>query len=109
MIENFIRSLEKRNKMEAGELIENLIRNKIDPNTFKKQLEARLARRQIVRNSFLKSGGVSEKDIDDQIQQIKIGEGKPEYNISEIFISSNMEHGMILERLHQGTHKMCCP
>ena len=91
MIENFIKSLEKRNKMKAGELIENLIRNKIDPNTFKKQLEARLAWRQIVRNSFLKSGGVSEKDIDDQIQQIKIGEGKPEYNISEIFISSNLQ------------------
>ena len=91
MIENVIKGLEKRNKMKAGELIENLIRNKIDPNTFKKQLEARLAWRQVVRKSFLKSGGVSEKDIDDQIQQIKIGEGKPEYNISEIFISSNME------------------
>ena len=91
MIENVIKGLEKRNKMKAGELIENLIKNKIDPNTFKKQLEARLAWRQIVRKSFLKSGGVSEKDIDDQIQQIKIGEGKPEYNISEIFISSNIE------------------
>ena len=91
MINNVIKGLEKRNKMKAGELIENLIRNKIDPNTFKKQLEARLAWRQIIRQSFLKSGGVSEKDIDDQIQQIKIGEGKPEYNISEIFISSNME------------------
>ena len=40
MIENVIKGLEKRNKMKAGELIENLIKNKIDPNTFKKQLEA---------------------------------------------------------------------
>ena len=86
MINNVIEGLEKRNKMKAGKLIENLIENKIDPNSFKKQLEARLAWRQIIRQSFLKSGGVSEKDIDDQIQQIKIGEGKPEYNISEIFI-----------------------
>ena len=90
MMETVIKGLERRNKMKAGELIENLRRNKIDPNTFKTQLEARLAWREIVRRSFLKSGGVSEKDIDDQIQQIKMGEGKPEYNISEIFISANI-------------------
>ena len=32
MINNLIKGLEKRNKMKAGELMENLIRNKIDPS-----------------------------------------------------------------------------
>ena len=86
-----ISTLEKRNNLAKGRMIEILRQRNIDPTTFERQLEANLAWRNIVRKFLAKTGGVDEEMIDDQIKLIKRNKGKPEYLISEIFIAVDGE------------------
>jgi peptidyl-prolyl cis-trans isomerase SurA len=105
-IEASIRDIEDRNKMSRGAMYAMLDQYKIDRGTLRLQLEADLAWRKLIGNQVRATVNIGDETIDDAIQRIEANKGKPEYLVSEIFISmsaakSVAETKQLAERLRQ--------
>ena len=86
-IGEFIGQVEKQNGMLKGNMAKLLNKNNMDTLTYERQVEAKIAWGQIIRNKLAKSGELDEENINAQIRLIQNHKGKPEYLVAEIFIS----------------------
>ena len=86
-IENALRSLEAKNKIEYGKF-ENFIRKQnISFEAIKKQLEAQILWGKLVSKEVRPKIVVTEREIDEKMEQISNGSGMSELLLSEITLS----------------------
>jgi len=105
-IGEFIGQVEKKNGMLKGNMAKLLNKNNMDTLTFERQVEAKIAWGQIIRNKLAKSGDLDEENINAQIRLIRNYKGRPEYLVAEIFISfdagrSYLKEQELVNRLYQ--------
>ena len=105
-IGEFIGQVEKQNGMLKGNMAKLLNKNNMDTLTYERQVEAKIAWGQIIRNKLAKSGELDEKNINAQIRLIRNYKGRPEYLVAEIFISfdagrSDLKEQQLVNRLYQ--------
>ena len=105
-IGEFIGQVEKRNQMLKGDMAKLLNKNNMDTLTYERQVEAKIAWGQIIRNKLAKSGELDEETINAQIRLIRNYKGRPEYLVAEIFISfdagrSDLKEQELVNRLYQ--------
>ena len=105
-IDNAIREIEERNKMNRGAMYALLDQNRIDRGTLRLQIEAEIAWRKMIMNQVRANVVISDEAVDDAIQRIEANKGQPEYLLNEIFISMGAgksvdETRQIAERLRQ--------
>ncbi len=105
-IDEFIGQVEKQNGMLKGNMAKLLNKNNMDTLTYERQIEAKIAWGQIIRNKLAKSGELDEENINAQIRLIRNYKGKPEYLVAEIFISfdagrSDLKEQELVNRLYQ--------
>ncbi|HIC58881.1 MAG TPA: hypothetical protein EYO71_02235 [Rhodospirillales bacterium] len=105
-ISEFIRQVEKQNGMLKGNMAKLLNKNNMDTLTYERQVEAKIAWGQIIRNKLAKSGELDEENINAQIRLIRNYKGRPEYLVAEIFISfdagrSDLKEQQLVNRLYQ--------
>ena len=105
-IGEFIGQVEKKNGMLKGNMAKLLNKNNMDTLTYERQVEAKIAWGQIIRNKLAKSGELDEENINAQIRLIRNYKGRPEYLVAEIFISfdagrSDLKEQELVNRLYQ--------
>ncbi|HIM20166.1 MAG TPA: hypothetical protein EYM28_06145 [Rhodospirillales bacterium] len=105
-IGEFIGQVEKQNGMLKGNMAKLLNKNNMDTLTYERQVEAKIAWGQIIRNKLAKSGELDEENINAQIRLIRNYKGRPEYLVAEIFISfdagrSDLKEQQLVNRLYQ--------
>ena len=105
-IGEFIGQVEKQNQMLKGDMAKLLNKNNMDTLTYERQVEAKIAWGQIIRNKLAKSGELDEENINAQIRLIRNYKGRPEYLVAEIFISfdagrSDLKEQELVNRLYQ--------
>ena len=105
-IGEFIGQVEKKNGMLKGNMAKLLNKNNMDTLTYERQVEAKIAWGQIIRNKLAKSGELDEENINAQIRLIRNYKGRPEYLVAEIFISfdagrSDLKEQQLVNRLYQ--------
>ena len=105
-IGEFIGQVEKQNQMLKGDMAKLLNKNDMDTITYERQVEAKIAWGQIIRNKLAKSGELDEENINAQIRLIRNYKGRPEYLVAEIFISfdagrSDLKEQELVNRLYQ--------
>ncbi len=86
-LQRAIRSVEQRNKLPPGGMINLLKSNRIDPSTFERQIESDLAWNSIVQLEARRRIHIDEETIQDAINLINANKGKPEYLAAEIFLA----------------------
>ncbi len=86
-LQRAIRSVEQRNKLLPGGMINLLKSNRIDPSTFERQIESDLAWNSIVQLEARRRIHIDEETIQDAINLINANKGKPEYLAAEIFLA----------------------
>lgn len=103
-IDETIRTIEERNKMNRGGMYALLDQYRIDRGTLRLQIESEIAWRKMISNKVRATINISDEAIDDAIQRIEANKGQPEYLLNEIFISMTSsvdETRQIAERLRQ--------
>jgi peptidyl-prolyl cis-trans isomerase SurA len=86
-IRDQIDSIEQRNHMAAGDLVKLLTSQGIETEALRQQLRAEIAWAGLVRNVFAREVHISESAVTTRLDAIKANLGKPEYHVSEIYLS----------------------
>jgi peptidyl-prolyl cis-trans isomerase SurA len=79
-------SIETRNNVAPGKIDQFLARAGIDKKELLKQIRSDVAWIKLIRRKSLPNIKVSEEDINSAIQEIEQNAGKPEHQVSEIFL-----------------------
>ncbi len=86
-INSTLRNFEKINKLGRDGLDSFLARRNIKKSALTNQIKAEIGWRNLVNGRFFDIANVRDEDIDAVLAEIKRNEGKPEYLVSEIFLS----------------------
>ncbi|WP_162937286.1 peptidylprolyl isomerase [Indioceanicola profundi] len=87
MVDREISDIARRNEMNTATFQEALAQQGIPFNTLREQTRAGIAWSQIVQRRLRPTATVAEEEVANRLEQIKANVGKPEYLISEIFLS----------------------
>ena len=82
-------SIARQIKLDPSQLTGALESNGIDPTTLTDQLEARILWAKLVRSKYSRTVVVGDEEIDEIIEDVRASKGKPEYLISEIFLTGD--------------------
>jgi peptidyl-prolyl cis-trans isomerase SurA len=85
-IADAIRDIEQRNNMPAGGLRARLAAVGVDIRTLIDQIRVQIGWSQVLRQVLGAQGQISEADIKERQRLLKSEIGKPEFNVSEIFV-----------------------
>lgn len=85
-IQRTIARLEKRNKLNEGEMSKMLARRNIEIKALTRQIEAQLLWGKLVSGSYGRSVHVSDEEINTVLAEVERNKGKPEYLLAEIFL-----------------------
>ena len=86
-VDNAIAGFEQANKIPAGKLGNVLKQYNISEKAFREQMRADLAWIRLIRQKVKLSGGITQKDVEQELANAKKDFSSPKYQISEIFIS----------------------
>ncbi len=79
--------IEQRNKMPVDSLLSFLESRKIDALTLVTQIRAEIAWNKLVNQRLRSLVTITDEDIDDELQRLRDSQGKPEFLLSEIFLT----------------------
>jgi len=105
--------MERRNKLPVGGLGEFLAAKGVDKLALLEQIEAEIAWGSAVNHSLRFQIQIGDEEVDEIIEEIKAGKGKPEYLLAEIFLpvdnpqADNDVHGLaqrLIEHLKSGAN-----
>lgn len=106
-----IASLDEQNHLPAGGLLKLLATKGVDADTLRQQLRAEIAWAKLVHYVLARRIHVSENAVQTRLEALKANLGKPEYLVSEIFLSLDdvKNEGQVrdlaerlTEQMHQG-------
>ena len=86
-IQREIRRIEERANMPDGGMSNFLASRRIDPDTLEDQVRAEAAWVTVIQTLFRGLINISDQEVEDIIDQMRAKSGKPEYRVSEIFLS----------------------
>ncbi len=86
-IDRAIIAIEQSNQMPLGSFVPFLEQRQISVETLKSRLRSELVWSKLINRRLRRSVSISEEDIDDELEQIRENLGKPEFLLSEIFMS----------------------
>ena len=86
-IDQAIASIERGNNMPVGSFLGFLEQRNISTETLKTRLRSELIWTKLVSRRLRREVSISDEDIDEALEQISENFGKPEYLLSEIFMS----------------------
>ena len=86
-IEQAIVAIEQRNNMSVGSFLEFLEQRNISIETLKSRLRSELVWSKLVNRRLRRAVSISDEDIDNELELMRENFGKPEYLLSEIFMS----------------------
>jgi peptidyl-prolyl cis-trans isomerase SurA len=86
-IDQAIASIERGNNMPVGSFLGFLEQRNISTETLKTRLRSELIWTKLVSRRLRREVSISDEDIDEALEQIRENFGKPEYLLSEIFMS----------------------
>lgn len=86
-IQREVDRMEKRANMPAGGMANFLASRGIDPLTLEDQVRAEAAWVTVIQTVFRGLINVSDQEVEDIIEQMRAESGKPEYQVSEIFLA----------------------
>ena len=86
-IQDSIRMLEKRNNIKAGQFFKTFMEKNIPQETIISQIRSDLLWEKLIVGMLSQNVIINEREINQELSQIKLNAGKQEYNLSEIFIS----------------------
>lgn len=86
-INQAIGAIEQSNQMPPGAFMKFLEERRISVETLKTRLRSELVWSKLVNRRLLRTVTINDEDIDNELDQLRKNFGKPEYLISEIFIS----------------------
>ncbi|HIJ37290.1 MAG TPA: peptidyl-prolyl cis-trans isomerase [Rhodospirillaceae bacterium] len=82
-----IATIERQNRMPAGQFEPFLQSRGVNPETMRQQVRAELGWAQVIRRELSGEVHVGEESIDTRLQALRANFGKPEYLAAEIFLS----------------------
>ncbi len=88
-LEKAYADMEKRNKLPRGGLTKFFDKNGVDKLALLDQIEASLAWGEAINRKFRAQIIVSDEEVDEVVNEIKSGKGKPEYLTAEIYLPVN--------------------
>jgi peptidyl-prolyl cis-trans isomerase SurA len=95
-----IASIEQQNHMPAGALMPSLQQAGIDPDTVREQIRAQLLWIKVASRTLQPNIRVSEDEVTERLDAIKLRQGRPEYNVADIFLAvENMRQDEEAHRL----------
>src|SRR5579859_1621381 len=106
-----ISALDEQNHLPAGGLLKLLTAKGVSPDALRQQLRAEIAWSKLVRFVLIKRVHVSENAVQTRLEALKANFGKPEYLVSEIYLSVDdpkseaQVHDLaerLTEQMHQG-------
>ena len=86
-IDRAIIAIEQSNQMPLGSFVPFLEQRQISVETLKSRLRSELVWSKLINRRLRRSVSISDEDIDDELDQIRENLGKPEFLLSEIFMS----------------------
>lgn len=86
-IDEAISTIEQNNRMPSGSFLAFLNERGISAETLKRRLHSELVWSKLVSRRVRRSLSISEEDIDNELDLIRENYGKPEFLLSEIFMS----------------------
>lgn len=86
-IDQAIGVIEQNNQMPSGAFLTFLEERRISVETLKTRLRSELVWSKLVSRRLRRSLSISDEDIDDELERLRENFGKPEYLLSEIFMS----------------------
>jgi len=86
-IDRAITAIEQSNQMPLGSFVAFLEQRRISVETLKSRLRSELVWSKLVNRRLRRSVSINDEDIDDELEQIRDNVGKPEFLLSEIFMS----------------------
>ena len=86
-IDRAIIAIEQSNQMPLGSFVPFLEQRHISVETLKSRLRSELVWSKLINRRLRRSVSISDEDIDDELDQIRENLGKPEFLLSEIFMS----------------------
>lgn len=86
-IDAMIKDIEASNKMAPGTLTRMLAQNNVPLSTMQDQLRARAAWQRLIARKVRSTYQVSDEEVDEEIARLKENAGKPEYLVSDIFLT----------------------
>lgn len=85
-VDGSIRNFEKNNKIPAGELKNILRKNKVSLKSFREQMKSDIAWMRLVKNKMRSDSYLTQKEVEQALEDAKADLSTPKYQISEIFI-----------------------
>lgn len=110
-ISSEIAVLDQQNHLPAGGLLKLLSSKGVEPEALRQQLRAEIAWSKLVHYSLAKKVHVSENAVQTRLEALQANLGKPEYLVSEIFLSTEDVKNeaqvrdlaqRLTEQMHQG-------
>jgi peptidyl-prolyl cis-trans isomerase SurA len=81
-----IQTIAGQNRMTGEQLLSVLQRGGVPPGALVDQITAQLAWRGLIRQRFIPQISISDADIDEILDRLRLNEGKSEYLLAEIFL-----------------------
>jgi peptidyl-prolyl cis-trans isomerase SurA len=109
-IENSIRTVADENGFEVASIQATLANAGVAMTTFRRQIAAQIAWNRLIEARYTGSVTVSEEEIDSALERLRVGADRPQFAVSEIFLSvdspqdeasTRQAAGQILEQLRQ--------
>lgn len=88
-IDGSIKNFEKNNKIPAGELKNILKKNKVSMSSFREQMKSDLAWMRLIKSKMRGDAYLTQKEIEEAINDAKKDLSTPKFQVSEIFIKKN--------------------
>jgi peptidyl-prolyl cis-trans isomerase SurA len=110
-IEDTIRSVAQENGFQVADITASLAEAGVAMTTFRRQIAAQIAWNRLIEARYQGSVTISEEDIDAALERLEVGADRPQFAVSEIFLSVNAPQEeatsrqaaeQILEQLSQG-------
>lgn len=86
-VDDEIERIAQRNNMSAGQFLNQLSSNQVDPETLKAQLKSRIAWAKLAQRQLRRQIDVSEEEVDEELERLRQNLNEPQKRVYELFLN----------------------